>query len=340
MTKLSQQLKQPLKLSNSKANTWTQCHKKYDYKYNKKLSPKQRSLPLERGDWLHQMLQAHYLDEPWKKVHRKLTKQFNNLMIEERDELGDLPGQTKGIMLNYLHHYRKEDKRFVVVDAELDELVQLPNGLEFQFIIDLIVEDKLNGRVWLWDHKTLKSFMEDEYMMMETQLTRYHWCAEKYLGIKNLAGVMFNEIRTKTPSVPELTQTGRLSKRKIDTDYRTALKAILDYGLDPDDYKDFLSGLKNQQDKWFRRTPLPKDRPATKQQIKELYDVKHEINFAAYTGNYPRSIDKSCKWSCEYQKICNLELHGVDPSPVIKANFDVDKKRRENKKEKASGGKR
>lgn len=335
MTKINQ----PLKLSNSKANTWNRCNRKFKYRYIDKLSPKTRSLPLERGDWLHQMLQAHYLGKSWKKVHTRLTKEFNNLMIEEREELGDLPGQSLGIMENYLHHYRKEDKRFTVIDAELDEMIELPNGLSFQFIIDLIVEDKVSGRVWLWDHKTLKSFMEDEYMMMETQLTRYHWCAEHHLGIKNLAGVMFNEIRTKTPAVPELTQSGRLSKRKIDTDYRTAIKAINDYGLDADDYQDFLKGLKNQQDKWFRRTPLPKDKPASKQQMKELYQVKRQINFAATTGEYPRAIEKACKWDCEFQKICNLELHGADASSVIKAKFDVDKKR-ENSKEKVRGNKR
>lgn len=324
-----------LKLSNSKANTWLRCPKQFDYKYNQKLSKKLRGLPLERGDWLHQMLQAHYLGENWKKVHRKLSKEFDNLMIEEKEEYGDLPSQTKAVMLNYLHHYRKEDQRFTVIDAELDEMIELPNGLEFQFIIDLIVEDKLNGRIWLWDHKSLKNFMDDEYMMMETQLTRYHWCAEKKLGIKNLAGVMFNEIRTKVPSVPELTKTGRLSKRKIDTDYRTALKAIRDYDLDPDDYSDFLRGIKAQSDKWFRRTPLPKDGPASIQLMKELYQVKHQVELAEDTNEYPRAIRKDCKWDCDYQKICNMELHGADPTPVIKRQFDVNTK----KKGKKSGSK-
>lgn len=286
-----------------------------------KLEPKQKGIALERGTWIHDLLMHHYDEEDWKIRHAELTREFNNLFEEEREDLGDLPGECRRIMLAYLRHYRQEDKRYRVIDSEVDEILTLPNGLEFNFIIDLIVEDVIDGGLWLWDHKTLKSFMDSDFMLIDAQLARYFWCAEK-MGYTPLRGVMFNEIRTKAPAIPQLLKKGGLSQRKnIDTDVHTYLREIRKYDLDPNDYAALLRRLATQGEKFFRRTKLPKDRPLTKRLMDELNWSAKEIIRAERAGEFPRTPDKSCVWGCSYKDICITELMGGDASSIIKMNF-------------------
>lgn len=311
-----------MRLSNSKANTWRRCPKKFQFKYELGLRPKVKGLPLTRGDWIHQMLQTHYEGRDWKGTHQDLTKQFYTLFEEEREELGDLPAETNRIMRSYLRRYKKEDKQYRVVDVELDEIVVLKPGLKFNFIIDLIVEDEL-GSLWLWDHKTVKNFMDEDFKLLDAQLARYFWAAE-VMGYTPLKGVLFNEIRTKPPAIPQELKDGSLSKRKkIDTDYWTFATEIKRRGLDPAPYSDILHRLRQDKGRFFRRTTLPKDKRLTHRTMVELADTAREIQTAQRRNRFPRTVSKTCSWDCEYLDLCVTEYFGGDTSSLIKANFEV-----------------
>lgn len=284
------------------------------------LRPKKRTVPLERGSWLHALLEAHYTGEDWEAVHEAKTKEFNNLFDEEREELGDLPGECKRIMRAYLRRYRVEDKFYTTIDAEIDELIELPNGDHFNFIIDLVVEDR-RGFLWLWDHKTVSKFMEGDYMLLDAQLARYFWSAER-MGYRPLAGVMFNELRTKPPAIPQQLQSGGVSKRaNIDTDYQTYLRAVKLAGEDPEDYKDILTRLKAQPDRFFRRTSMPKDRGLTRRTMRDLLDTLAQIKESESKNRFPRTVNKTCTWDCDFKDVCITEYFGADPTSLIKANF-------------------
>lgn len=314
-----------MRLSNSKVNTFRRCPKRFEYKYEQKLTPKRRKVALERGDWLHQMLQAHYEGKDWKRLWLKLRKQFNNLFEEEREDLGDLPGETARIMTSYLRRWAKEDRQYTVIDAELDEIITMRNGVEFNFIIDLVVEDDLGG-LWLWDHKTVKSFMDPDFMLLDSQLARYFWAAEK-MGYGPLRGVVFNELRTKPPAIPALLQGGGLSQRKnIDTDYATYYREIQRHGLDPEPYADLLHRLRHNEGRFFRRTVMPRDKALTKRTMLDLLQTGEEIEANQARGRFPRTVNKTCDWDCDYKDLCITELFGGDPSSLIKANFERRKK--------------
>src|SRR4051812_32060336 len=122
-----------MRLSNSKVKTFRRCERQYYYKYVKKLRPKRKAVQLERGTWIHEMLQAHYDGEGWKGVWQDLTLEFNNLFEEEREDLGDLPGETKRIMRSYLRRWKSEDASWTVIDSEMNETWPLANGLDFNF---------------------------------------------------------------------------------------------------------------------------------------------------------------------------------------------------------------
>lgn len=309
-----------MKLSNSKVKTWRRCPNKYRYKYVERLEPKAKALPLARGSWMHELLQTHYDGEDWQKAHRKLSREFNTMFEEEREEYGDLPDECQRLMLSYLHRWRTVDKKLTVIDTELNEFITMPNGLRLNIVVDLIVEDE-DGGLWVFDHKTRKKFGESTHMIIDPQLTLYFWGLER-MGYKPLRGAVVNEIRTKAPAIPERLQSGLFTTRQnLDTDVFTYYKTVRESGEDPSKYSGVLQRLAKQPDKFFRRTRLPKDKPLTQQIMKELVQSANEIRNAERKNAFPRTIDQSCEWQCEFFNLCFTELHGGDISSQVKMNF-------------------
>lgn len=315
-----------MRISNSKANTFRRCQKKYEFKYVRKLEPKKKSRGLTLGSWMHDLIEDYYLGKNWLNTHRKKITEWRNLFEEEREELGDIPGDAFRLMTSYLRFYKGKDDDIFVLDAEVDEVVTLPNGHEFNFIIDLIVIH--NNGVWLWDHKNTSKFMDGDFMLLDTQLSSYFEAA-KIMGYDQvygypLMGAVFNEIRTKAPTVPQVLQRGGLSVAKnIDTDYFTYLKAIKDNNLDPRDYIDILKRLKirDANGAFFRRTYMPKDPDTTKNTILDLEGTIQDITSVEERGYFTRSVSKACSWDCDYKDLCILELQGGDTSIMEKSQF-------------------
>lgn len=323
----------PIRLSNSKVNTWRRCPNQYRYKYGMKLRKKVHGLPLKRGDWLHQLLMTHYDGHDWRERQALLAADFNQMFEEEREEYGDLPAETQRIMASYLAHYQHEDRNWRTVDTEVDELVELPNGDKFNFIVDCIMEDS-DGALWIWDHKTVGRFMPEDFMLIDAQLARYFWAA-KQIGYKNLRGAMFNEIITKPPTLPKfLEPSQRLEMRKnIHCDAYTYMREIKRHKQDPKQYRDFLLFLKARHKEWFRRTRLPRDRPMVQQLMRELMQSSAEMHNAHATNRYPRTARKECLFDCDYMEICALELQGGDIEDIVKMRYTTSK--RENQDETA-----
>lgn len=316
-----------MRVSNSKVKTYRRCPNQYKYKYPMKLRHKAKKVHLEKGTWCHALLQAHYEGKDWKKVHKRLTKEFNNLWGEIREDLGDLPGECRRIMRGYFRQYPDDLKRYKVIDAEMDEMVTLPNGLQLNIIIDLVLEDLIDGGLCFWDHKFRGKLGDPDDMLLDPQLTLYFWGLEA-MGYHDMRYGMYNEVRTKVPTVPKLLARGGLSVAKnIDTDVYTYQKAIRDNDLDPTDYEEILHHIAtNEEMRFFRRTPIPKDPPVLRTTMKELVDTAIEIQRAERENRYPRSFESSCKWDCEYKGLCITELHGGDISSMIRQDFEVSRR--------------
>ena len=318
-----------MRVSHSRIKTWRRCPNQFRYKYEMDLRPKGKKVQLERGSWLHKLLMTHYDGEDWRVAHEKEKAKFRRLFEEEREELGDLPGECARIMKSYVRYYKTIDKRFVTLDSEMDEIVTLPNGLEVNIVVDLIVWDKVLSGIWAWDHKSRKNFEDEDLIILDPQLTIYY-DGLRLMGFDRLLGVVQNEIKTKPPAIPDLLQSGELSKRKnIDTDVWTYMEEIRRRGLDPSNYADILRTIASRQkDKFFRRTYIPRDKPLVRQQRREITWSANEILAAQRKSAFPRSVDKSCAWGCDYRDICITELHGGDIDSIIKARFTRERRAR------------
>lgn len=315
-----------MRLSNSKVKTWRRCPKRYEFKYIYGLEPKKKGIALERGSWIHSLLEVHYDGGDWRDRHKELKMEFYSLFDEEREHLGDLPTECSRIMRAYLRHWKKADRNFVVVDTEMNETVTLPNGVELNVIVDLIVQELDTGLLWAWDHKTRKKFGDEDDMVLDPQLTLYFKALE-IMGYKPLGGVVYNELRTKPPTVPQPIKSGaRLQKKKdIDTDVHTYMKAIEKHGFNPADYKDILLRLsRTKKDAFFKRTILPKDPPQVKTMIGELVMTRNEIRRAEKHNEFPRTFEpRQCKWDCPYLDVCVVQMHGGDIESLIQSDFEV-----------------
>ena len=90
-----------MKITNSHVKSFNRCRRQYWYKFDQLLVPKVTALPLKRGSWLHELLEAHYTGYGWEKKNDELGAEFYRLFDEEREMYGDLPTICGHIMESY-----------------------------------------------------------------------------------------------------------------------------------------------------------------------------------------------------------------------------------------------
>lgn len=318
----------PLVLSNSKANTFRRCEKQFEFKYRMGLRPKDTALPLFRGDWLHQLLMVHADGHSWKERHA-LLKQWNwdPLFDEEKEELGgNLPEEAERLFKGYLAHYREEDKNWSTVDTEVNEIVELPNGMRLNIIIDRIAEDLLDHSLWIWDYKTVSRFYPLDFMLLDSQLALYFWAAKK-IGYRNLRGAVLDELITKPPTKPAILKSGGLAQRKnLHSDAYSYFSYIKELGLNPKDYANFLRFLKSRHGEWWRRTAMPRDEAMVKQVLQEMMATGEQIEYVTKKGVFVRTARKECQYDCSFLEPCMAQLQGADIRPILKIKYQTSKR--------------
>lgn len=325
--------------THSMLKTMARCPKKYQYNYEDKLQPRYaqaRDKPLKRGTWFHALLEEYYSSRDWMVAHKQMTAQFNNLFDEEKEALGDLPNELEALMRSYLWHYgaNKEDPMhgWDVLGTEEVLECEWPDGLGiYRGKVDLRVNTE-HG-MFIVDHKSHKSLPDMTYRLLDFQSALYIWAAwEMGYPVK---GFIWNYVKTKPPTKPALVdqkRTPRLTKSAVDTDYPTMFKAIKEYGLELEDYRDRLIALKRQRWKYgevqtspfFRRDVLEKDEAMIARVVASAMRTRDRI--AEYGWNtaedsVERVVDRSCSFMCGYKELCTTELFSGDGSIIRRQQF-------------------
>lgn len=311
--------------THSMLKTMRMCPRQAYYKYILRLKPQLLGRPLRFGTWMHSLLEAHYKGEDWKEKHKELTREFSKLFDEEKERVGNLPQDCARTMISYLWHYKNDP--WVVHDVEFTLEVELPDGSIYRCKLDMLVENQYG--LWIVDHKNHKKLPELDFRMLDAQSALYIWAA-----LKNkipVQGHIWNYLRSRPPSIPELTQTGRLSRRKIDTDYPTFVKALKRYGLDLSDHREQLEQLKAQQympgemqtSSHFRRDVLEKSPKMLRQVASEAYQT--HLRMHNYHWDRVELIERnpgnSCKFMCSYLDVCTAELFSGNAEFIIRQKY-------------------
>lgn len=307
------------------------CPKAAQYKYAERL--KQRSVtkrdqPLRRGTWVHELLETHYEGGDWRETHRVNTSKFNQLMDEEKDDLGDLPTEAAALMRAYLWHYgaNKDDPMhgWKILGTEMTFDAPWPDsedGLDiYRCRVDLLVEDQFG--LLIVDHKTHKVLPSLTFRMLDAASPLYIWAARE--NGYDVRGFQWNYLRVKAPTKPEMVYVGkpseRLSTRAIDTDWPTYARAIKEYGLDwtQEPYRSKLRQLKAvrwspdgiQSSPFFRRDILEKDDDMIARVVATAMKTRDRLHsdYEDYE-TVERASGRHCDW-CSFRALCETELIG------------------------------
>lgn len=319
--------------TNSMLKSFRRCPRQALYTYHDRLKPREVSLPLKRGTWMHALLETHYKGEDWRKVHTHFTHEFSKLFDEEKEKLGDLPTECLGLMESYLWHYANDDWKVHEVEFSMDW--EMPDGKVLRGKADMLIEDRFG--LWLVDHKTHKTLPDFTNRVQDPQSAIYMYLAEK--NKIPVQGFIWNYIRTKGLTVPKMLADGtRLSKAAIDTDYLTYARAIKRYQSDHNlqltpEIKEKLAYLKShrfvpdtmQTSTFFRRETIEKSPEMLKKAIVENWHTMNRMekyNFKQRDA-VERVYDSSCNFMCSHKRLCMVELTGGNAEQVIRQNYRV-----------------
>lgn len=319
---------QIVNFNQSRIKTFNRCPKQYEFKYVQLLEPKKRVRPLFLGSWVHAALETYYSQGDWKIGHAEYVKAWDGLFEEERMALRTrgktvgptLPDIITRIMRSYLWYYKNDGWKPKYIEQILEVPTPLVvNGKRFVFKgrLDLVVEDE-EGLLWLVDHKTAGTIPQpNSFHAMDPQLMLYPWAAEIQYGIK-IAGVLYNYVKSRPPSIPGINKDGSLSRRKIVTDYPTLFRFLRDNGYDPNAYSHILKPMARKSE-FLRRYKLPREVKVTKEILLDTLSIVKRIE---ETKRFTRTITRDCV-HCSYHDLCRSELNGFDTTIMRKAQYTI-----------------
>ena len=316
-----------LEVHQSSLKTWRKCHKAYDYKYTQNLQKRHTPNALIRGTIVHAMIEAKAKGEdPWEVYDEYIHE--NHKVFQEEEEYFGIEEMISDIMEGYFTYYKNDDLKPYPIKkgkeiryAEHSFSVPLieKEGIYFGGTIDMIVSDS-KDRIWLMDHKTHKTLPKGDLSYLNIQSNLYAWAMSLMDELPNPTGMIWNYIRWKQPSKPQLLKNGSLSKStKIDTTWGIYKKAVREAGLDIKDYEDMKEALEGKEEDFYVRHYLPFNEHVKKTILEDAKTTALEIKKNA--GKLKdRNITRDCSW-CEFYPLCQAELKGLDTSTILKFDF-------------------
>lgn len=308
----------------TEVSEFLRCHKRYDYAWIQNLEPKQRNEKLTIGSAIHKFLEMLYSGQGVAKSLNALVQYIDeNNSGDDEVAHQDLKTLAENICINYISHY-KHDPQWKVVAVEMPFSIPLNPDMNYTGIIDLLIQDQ-DGKYWFVDHKTTNALdIYDKNSDMDRQISRY-WAALEQMGY-SIQGFIYNILLKDYPQPPKVLKSGALSKDKSQkTDYTLYTQAIVDNGLNPEDYADFLQYLQEQPKEFFRRITVDRTPQERKTSLEELEQVIEDIQIKSelLKPKWYRNITKDCHWDCAFKSLCQAEMDGSNADHIRAELFQV-----------------
>lgn len=300
----------------------------HHYKYYQGLRKKAIARPLKLGSAVHTMIEAQIQNGTWEPELKAFTKEFNKLFQEEQLMLGNLPVEVKAIVERYFDYYREDGLSYPRWRrgraTELQVHIPVTGYVSLIGYVDALPRDD-QGRVWVMDHKTCKSIPTEENRFSDLQLLIYSWALPQ-LGYPEPDGVIWDYLRTKAPTVPEVLKAGGISKNKnIDTTYDVYMNTVeekLGKKALPQ-YEEFAQTLKGREEKFLRRIVLPSPKKSmVASVVQDLEATAMEIHTKGPTSTV-RNMTRDCSW-CSYYNLCQAEVRGLDTEHIRATDYTTE----------------
>lgn len=306
-----------MKISITEIMNFARCRRMWKYKSHNMmgLTPKEESNALVFGSAIHKGLETYYkLDKNISAALVEFSSYWNN-----RAKVSDDEEKLHSLGIGMLQHYAEWAP--IVDDFEV---ISLEEKFEFHFYSDIIFTIKTDGLVrskdgiWILENKTYSVEPDVDFWSLDLQTTAYPW-AISHLVLHNripgidpdekICGVIYNGLKKKKPTVPELLKKGGLSKAmSIDTTFAVYAKALAANKLNPNDYTDILNALRLRGNPFFKRVKIRRTASEFKTFSEFLYTISQEMLMSKESVGlcYP-SPNRDCTFSCGYNKLCISE---------------------------------
>lgn len=334
----------------SDIRTFKSCRRKWEWASPLKgnLEPIIPYVPFFTGRAFHAALEYKYRDGiPFEDTLDTYFKLEEGAM----DEIAGLwPGERAAFdeqielvrsMIDHYAMWQAQDTR-VYSDRNL-EFVSLEQGFEIPLPapdggfhptatlagrFDGVVRHTPTDTFWLWETKTTRSIAElTNSLVNDEQCGVYAYAASQVLQ-KPIAGVLYNMVRKKAPSLPRILQNGQLSKAvSIDTTafhYLSEIKSQFpDYSDDTilDEYGDTLAALQANETKFFLRFPVYRTPAEIANLLRDIYHVAVDM-LNPDTPLYPAPSWLNCNF-CSFKSACITRNADGDYGTLLDAEFRV-----------------
>lgn len=306
--------------------TFKKCRRAHDLSYIQTLEPTVQDMDSRGfGTLMHSCLAEYYmglgehaiqLDKAEFNAREKFFV-ISKSVLEEYQDLG------RGMLEGYFKFAENADKEWrQIIAVEHTFTARVPGtNVNLSGTVDLLIKDR-QGRIWLCDHKTYTQFLTPSQIQFDDQQTAYMWLLRQN-GIY-VHGAIYNMLRKKTPTEPQLLKNGTLSKNKaLECDSATYMTAIKKHGLCVDDYTDMLLHFENQPPQFFQRVTLTRSE-RTLQSFEENLPYEAREMTSVTTPRYPH-FSRDCPF-CDFNLLCRTMTDKGDVN-LARTQFKLKEKR-------------
>lgn len=289
-----------VEITQSELVSLANCPKQWDFKYNRLLRSKQKSVKLVLGSAIHAGIEAFYRQhgDPVDSVRR-----YCQQVLDDADERGlpvdDTYEQTlqkgESLMKAYLKRYQDDLNVYKVIDVETGFRVHLVDDIYLNGKIDRRVQDRRTGVICPTESKTAASWDEDvNRLLLDFQVSVYSWVEHK---LHNLESVTFLYDVIRKPAL-------RLKKNEEVPEF---LKRIEDH-------------INEEPDGYFFRTKVSRSLNEISQTYNELVIRARDLVRRRATGEIYRNPSDRCMYMCDHRALCLEDTPDMEQALYVKVD--------------------
>ena len=321
-------------LSFSQISTYLRCHQEWWYAYQENLVPRMDARPLSLGSAVHMGLATALREyhcsrmsvedgvrkgvESWKE--QELAR--GDLFEEEIEAVHQVAVDAEQIAIRTLRKLPIDEWETVTDPAGIPMIeyhftIPLKGWGGFHGYIDWVGWHKPTGQIWLVDWKVRKSFQPHEAEEVNLQNAAYQYAIFRVLR-KPPVGTITFQISGKPPAKPKLNKDGTMSRALVKTDWETYKVALLEAGLNPDDYLDMAEKLSTVE--FFRPVKEYRTLDTVHRVWKEIIEpTAREIRRS--NKIVVRNLGHRTCNGCAYRQLCLAELGGEDAEYIRETHY-------------------
>lgn len=202
------------------------------------------------------------------------------------------------------------------LDVDISPEINLGNNtFGFSGVVDAVLYNMETGITEVIDWKLHKRFTTFENEQLSSQLALYQHALRVKYGVDAQLGVVY-QIKRDPPRKPELNLNGTMSRRKITSDWATYEQALIDAGLNPDDYRDEMQ-LKLADVEFFRPVMVFRSAEIAKMFWQNM--LSYAITIIG-TEHFPMALGYACR-NCQFAALCQARIYGYDEGSLFEDKY-------------------